>query len=311
VLSLALISAATACGWSQDPSHEIIEHRLRPALANSAVTQFNEEHLFLVARAAAAKPAGLLLLLSGTGGAPEDARLVAKVGAEQGYHVVALMYPNSIAVLQACATAAAGDCMARVREEIITGADLSARISVDAVNSIDGRLADALRALAQQHPDEGWGAFLVDGTPAWNRIAVGGLSQGGGHAAYIAKMRSVPRVLMFGAPADGFDSQAAPWMTLGATPVSRYFGFRHERDPFTSIEPNWRALGMASFGDSQRVEDTPQPYAGSHMLVTDLLPATGSFAMAHASVFVDAATPRSADGSPRFVEAWKYLIGRP
>src|SRR2546427_7367644 len=48
--------------------------------------------------------------------------------------------------------------------------------------------------LAQQYPDEEWGRFLAHDKPKWSQIAVTGHSQGGGHAAMIAKIRLVARV---------------------------------------------------------------------------------------------------------------------
>jgi hypothetical protein len=170
-----------------------------------------------------------------------------------------------------------------MREEIILGTSVSPHVAVDPANSISGRLRDLVQLLVSRFPEEGWSQFLDNGELRWSAIAVGGLSQGGGHAAYIAKIRTVPRVVMFGAPADGYNGATAPWMTPGATPAANYYGFRHERDPFTSISPNWHALGLDQFGAAIRVESGDASFGGSHMLLTDLLPATGFYADAHPS----------------------------
>jgi len=45
----------------------------------------------------------------------------------------------------------------------------------------------------------------ADGSPRWERIAVAGQSQGGGHAAFIAKARPVARVVML---SGGWDMSA-------------------------------------------------------------------------------------------------------
>jgi hypothetical protein len=237
--------------------------------------------------------------------------LIGRIAAEQGYRVIGLMYADNIAVVDACSNDPSPLCMERVRAEIIQGSNESAHVVVDRDNSIDGRLADALRYLDQRFPDEDWNQFLESGGgPRWERIAVGGLSQGGGHAAFIGKLRQVPRVVMFGAPADGYNGQVAPWMQIGATPADRYFGFRHARDPFTSIKPNWFALGLQSFGSETSVDaGSGGSFGGSHMLVTDALPSTATYLDAHPSVYADFATPRTTDGSPVLAPVWRYLLG--
>ena len=310
-IATLLLLGATHCAGSPTSPNEIREHIIRPSEANSAITTFDDPHYVWVP--ATPPPGGrrMMLLLAGTGGRPANAQLIGHLAALQGYSVVALMYPDDIAVVSACASDPAPDCMALMREEIILGTSASPYVAVDPANSITGRLRDVVRLLASRFPEEGWAQFLENAEPRWSAIAVGGLSQGGGHAAYIAKIRNVPRVVMFGAPADGYDGATAPWMTLGATPAANYYGFRHERDPFTSITPNWLALGLDQFGAAVRVEDADASFGGSHMLLTDRLPATGSYADAHPSVYGDIATPKSSSGTAVFESAWRYLLGVP
>ena len=299
-----------ACAKPSGPANDnVTERRVPPVVANSAITHWTADHF--VWFAPAQNPSRLLLLLPGTNGAPANFRTIGRVAAEQGYRVVGLMYPDDLAVVTQCASDPAPSCMELMRREIVQGVDVSAHVAVDAPNSIDGRLVNLLDYLQRTFPNEGWDAFLANGAPRWDAIAVGGLSQGGGHAAYIAKVRSVPRVVMFGAPADGYSGQVAPWMQLGATPADRYFGFRHQRDPWTSITPNWLALGLDAFGPAKLIDESTSSFDGSHMLVTDLLPATGSYADAHPSVFGDGSTPRARDGAPVYAAVWRYLIGRP
>ena len=308
IASLLLLGVIQCAGPPTGPD-AIREHVIRPSEANSAITTFDEPHYIWVPANPPSAQRRMMLLLAGTGGRPADAQLIGRLAAAQGYSVVALMYPDDRAVVTECASDPASDCMARMREEIILGTSVSSHVAVDPPNSISGRLRDVVQLLASRFPEEGWEQFLENGEPRWNSIAVGGLSQGGGHAAYIAKIRNVPRVVMFGAPADGYNGATAPWMTLGATPAENYYGFRHARDPFTSITPNWLALGLDQFGSALRVEDGS--FGGSHMLLTDRLPATGSYADAHPSVYGDVATPKSQNGTPVFESAWRYLLGAP
>jgi hypothetical protein len=285
------------------------QRRVAPATANPAITRWTEDHFLWLGR----PPLGgqIMLLLAGSNGRPANFRTIGSIAAQQGYRTIGLMYPDDLAVVAACARDRDDDCMARMREEIIDGGDRSRHVTVDRANSISGRLADLLRYLERKYPSEGWGEFLLDGSPAWDRIAVGGLSQGGGHAAYIARMRSVPRVVMFGAPADGYRGDVAPWMQLRATPAERYYAFRHERDQFRSIPVNWRALGLDRLGGVRNVDERTTDFAGAHLFTTDLLPATGSYEQAHPSVFSDGATPRRRDGTPVFDAVWRHLLGQP
>jgi hypothetical protein len=307
-----VLGLCLACGDPTGASGGVVERRVRPSETNPAISAWDADHyVWLNTSAAAAADRQLLVLLPGTGGAPRAFRLMGAIAAEQGYLAIGLMYPDDLAILQACTDEQDLTCMADMRSEIIEGADRSPYVNVDFDNSIDGRLAALLRHLAARYPAEGWSRFLSGDAPRWSAIAVGGLSQGGGHAAFIATRRPVPRVVMFGAPADGFQGRPAPWMAVGATPASRYFGLVHARDGFASIVPNWLALGLDAFGPLTLVEESAPPFEGAHMLTTDLLPATGSYGAAHASVFSDGATPRGTDGAPALEPAWRYLLGRP
>ena len=310
-IPILLLFGGAHCTDAPTSPGAVREHIVRPSEANSAISTFDQAHYVWVPASPPPAARRMMLLLAGTQGKPADAQLIGQLAAAQGYSVVALMYPDDLAVVAACASDPAPDCMALMREEIILGTSVSPHVTVDPANSITGRLRDLVQLLASRFPEEGWSQFLENGELLWSAIAVGGLSQGGGHAAYIAKIRTVPRVVMFGAPADGYDGATAPWMTPGATPAANYYGFRHERDPFASISPNWRALGLDQFGAAIRVENANASFGGSHMLLTDLLPATGSYADAHPSVYVDIATPKLPNGRPVFESAWRYLLGAP
>lgn len=308
-IAILLLVGSAHCADAPTSPGAVREHIIRPSEANSAIGAFDQAHyIWVPARPIAGR---MMLLLAGTQGTPANAQLIGALAAAQGYSVVALMYPDDLAVVAACESDPAPDCMALMREEIILGTSVSPHVAVDPPNSIAGRLRDLVRLLASRFPDEGWSQFLENGQLRWSAIAVGGLSQGGGHAAYIAKIFSVPRVVMFGAPADGYNGATAPWMTPGATPAANYYGFRHVRDPFTSISPNWHALGLDQFGAAVRVENADASFGGSHLLLSDLLPATGSYADAHPSVYGDIATPKSPNGKPVYESAWRYLLGVP
>lgn len=310
LMAVPLSVATGACAASQAPGAGVVEERrVSPVAVNSRVVSWTDDHFVWLQ--VPVRASRIFVLLPGTNSQPALGRSIGRIAAEQGYRVIGLKYADNIAVVDACFSDPNPRCVEQVRGEIIQGNDQSSYVSVDRDNSIDGRLADLLRYLDQRFPGEDWDQFLgAAGEPRWDRIAVGGLSQGGGHAAFIAKLRQVPRVVMFGAPADGYNGQVAPWMQVGATPISRYFGFRHARDPFTSIEPNWMALGLQSLGPVTSVDEASDAtFGGSHMLLTDAMPATGTYGHAHPSVFEDGTTPRRGDGSALFEAAWRYLLG--
>ena len=305
-----MLAALLACGGEAvgPPSvGTLVEHRVRPSVTNGAITRWNSDHHAWIARATIGREGRLLVLLPGTNGTPSHATRVAREAATLGYRVIGLMYPDDRAVASECPGDTA--CMSRMRDEIVRGVDSSPEVTVDLHNSIDGRLVAVLHWLQLQYPLEGWGAYLDGDAPRWSEIAVAGLSQGGGHAAYIGTIRSVARVVMFGAPTDGVNGDAVAWTSSSVTPEERYYGFAHQRDPFTSIVPNWLALGLEEFGGVVLVDTVGPGYAGSHMLRADVLPATGSYADAHASVFADFATPLDGQGKPVFAPVWRYLFG--
>jgi hypothetical protein len=234
------------------------------------------------------------------------------------------------------------DCSKKMRLEILTGVDppavISENVMVSVTNSIDYRLTKLLVYLEREFPHEGWGGFLVHGEPNWARIAVGGQSQGAGQAALIAQLRRVRRVVMLSGPPDSrIPNQVPPvvdsWVHVGATPASRHFALYHHKDRFvggppgtTGIPTNLAALGLDSFGPPAAVgsegpycttDDIGPPsdwsFGQTHVLTTDLVPNGGCGGMnpgnPHRSTARDDFTPLAADGTPRLLGAWRYLIG--
>ena len=305
-LALAACSDATA---SRSAQRSLVVHSVTPSLTDPRIGQWNADHYAIVDTAARSPRHQLLVFLPGTRGIPGNTQLFAAEAARAGYHVADLAYAKSLAILEVCPADPDPSCMERMRTEIITGANESPWVTVDEANGVDNRLRALIVHLAAAYPAEGWDQFLSDGAIAWDKVAVSGLSQGGGHAAMIAKLRTVARVIMFGAPADGLGGEPGPWVCIGATPADRYYGLAHARDPFLSIRPNWLALEMDAFGPVVTIERSAPPFGGTHRLTTDLLPATGSYSAAHPSVVGDGATPRAADRQPRLAPAWRYLLG--
>jgi hypothetical protein len=257
----------------------------------------------------------LVVLLPGTGAEPADyARFLAE-GSARGYHVIGLSYANSQSVEGLCQNSPATDCHAEVREEILTGQDRSSLLQVSPPNAINNRINRLLTWLHTQFPDEGWDQFVGETSVSWPRITVAGHSQGGGHAAFIAKRVRVDRAVYFGAPPDWNLQRDAPALWLGApgaTDASRQFGVVHLRDnivPPARADANWRQLGMAAGGPVVLTDSTSAPWGNSHRLTTDLPfnPASRAQNPFHGAPITDASTPLDAQGEPRYRTLWHYL----
>lgn len=251
----------------------------------------------------------LFVFMTGANTATAATLIVPRESPRLGYHAIALTYPNSWNIGSICAGDPDPTCQERVRLEIIDGSDRSERITVTPPHSIDNRLTKLLLYLDAHHPREQWRKFLDRGEPRWKKILVGGWSFGGMQAAMIARLRETDGVLMLAGTADGSMGMPGHWVAPGETPPERHYVLSHLRDPIHSQGlANWTALGLLAFGEPVVVESSAPPYDGAHILVTDLLPATGSYAQAHGSVARDVFTPRASDGTPLLLDAWRHML---
>lgn len=250
----------------------------------------------------------LFVHLPGSGGRPTNSLLVVRDAANQGLHAIGLAYPNIPTVDSLCTSSSDAACYESVRLEIIDGTDRTPLTSVNRNNSIENRLIAALTYLAAQSPGQGWEQYLAGGAVQWGSVIVSGHSQGGGHAALMARDRVLARVCMFGAPKDysTFFNAPAAWQNQPhVTPTERYWGFNHQQDSQVTTLRNWAALGMNALGAPVNVDTSAPPYANSRQLTTNAVPAqAGQF---HGSVVVDRSTPLAANGSPLFLPVWRQM----
>ncbi len=251
----------------------------------------------------------LLVWLPGTGGLASPTGPLLQLAARNCMHAVGLNYPNETSAVGDCVRERPEpDCYAAWRLEKVDGMDRSPKINVAPADSVDNLLLKLLRYLAMQHPDEGWEQYLDGAAVRWDKVIVGGISQGGGQAAMLAKVHSVARVVMLAAVTDSVGSLRGPapaWESHpGATPPERYFGFANQRDAFWTGERNgWLALGLGEYGPIVNVDSTSPPYGGTHRLTTDVAcPQARVENCAHGTV----AMPSLA---PQLTAAWEYLLG--
>lgn len=305
-IAFAGVTGALGCGSSSNrqsvPTPTLLVHVVEPSSTDPAISSsFDSHQTFL--DTSVVENGRLLIFLPGTDAQPRAYQRILTAAASLGYHVIGLAYPNSESVANLCD----GDpaCYEPVRREIFEGGDFAPQVSVDSANAILNRTVKLLQYLDASFGDEHWGQFLNGGGLRFDRIAVAGHSQGGGEAAYIAKVREVARVAMFSAPVDAVDGASAPWIdTNHVTPVDRYFGFAHESDPaFADITTNWVSLGLGSASDRVLVDSSAAPFGGAHQLETAL-----RVGRPHNSTAVDADTPTTL-GEPVYADVWLTMFG--
>ena len=293
----------------EESSAPLVLHIVAPQTTDPAIDRALDSHYIWLDTTAQTNHK-LLVFLPGTGLTPAVYQLVQQEAARLGYHVIGLMYPNTPGLAKVCPTDPdPASCYENTRLEIIDGIDRSPLVDVNEANGIQNRLTRLLQYLVAQYPEEGWSRFLADDTPKWSQIAVSGHSQGGGHAAMIAKTRLVARVVMFSSVTDSLQGASVPWVATHVTPSERYWGFDHQLDEqFRSIRASWDSLGMGVFGPTAAPESDDPPYGFTHMLVTQYLPLRGPGRAAHGAPCTDFNTPLDADGVPLFRAAWRYLL---
>ena len=295
---------------SEKSSAPLVQHILAPQTTDPAIDKALDNHYVWLDTTVRANHK-LFVFLPGRGQRPAMFQLVQQEAARLGYHVIGLMYPNSVSVTTVCGGQPDPNaCYENLHLEILDGIDRSAFVDVNEANSIDNRLTKLLQYLAARYPEEGWSRFLVDDKPKWTQIAISGHSQGGAQAAIIAKVYVVARVVLFSSVVDSIGRHAPSWVATHVTPSERYWGLAHDRDGhFPPIRASWDSLGMAAFGPAVAPETSEPPYGFTHMLVTDVTPVGGFLGMnAHGAPSNDANTPLTPDGTPILRAAWRYLL---
>ena len=281
-----------------------------PSDTDSNIDSFNNVHTWALSFSQPQRKK-LFVLLPGTGGIPFVYQQIVRAAASNGYHAVGLMYPNSTSVNERCAFTFDPECHRDIRMEIIDGTNHSTRIAVTRANSIENRLHKLIHTLHTANTSRGWGQYLDGQTNIiWSNVVIAGHSQGGSHAALIAKTRFVHRCLMFASMDWRLPENEPPsWVSEpGITPPERYFGLGHYDDPTVSsnrLVINWNALELDAFAPEHLVDFSNPPFDGSHMLMTDL-PSTNP----HGCMITDLSMITNGQGSV-YLPVWKWMMTGP
>lgn len=221
----------------------------------------------------------LFLFIGGTNSSSStDYNALRLHAANLGYDFINLSYPNTVA---AASLANNTDSLAfdKYRQEVCFGTPESGAVTVDTLNSIYTRTLKLIQYLDLTYPSQNWGQYLAtSSTLEWSKIAVGGHSQGSGHAAYLAKQFDVERVLMFSGPNDYSNSfsRSAHWLRqAGITPVGEHFVYLSLNDEVVDFSKQFTditGLGMLTNDDTTHVDLTSSPYGNSHCLYTTQSP---------------------------------------
>lgn len=220
----------------------------------------------------------LFLFIGGTGTHTQQYQTISNFAGNLGYDVINLSYPNSVA---AASLSGSSDSLVfnTYRQEVCYGTPLSDDVSVDSLNSIYTRTVHLINYLHTTYPSQNWDQYLINPTTLdWSKIAIGGHSQGGGHACYFAKQNDVDRVLMFSSPNDYSDyyARSANWLrTPGVTSSEKHFAFLSLLDeivPFDKQLTNLEGLGIYPLYDTTYVDMADSPYGNSRCLYTAQAP---------------------------------------
>jgi len=267
----------------------------------------------------------LFVHLPGQNNAPSQFSYLAREAAQLGYHVIVLMYPNTVGVGGGAASICKANkdgkvdevCQENVRLQVLDGQVRSPPVpGLTEAEGIYNRLTKLLVYLKYNRPEEEkWSKYLDGDAPDsklnWKKIVISGFSYGGSEAALIAQFHRVHRVTLFAAPRDGFGVVPSAWVAPGKTRANRYYGLVHDQDPLAKLTlASWDKLGMSRFGEAISEELGAAAFGETHMLRTNRLPSTGQFANAHGSVSNDELTPLEPDSTtPQLRTAWRYMLG--
>jgi len=267
IISTILLFVIATTAFSQ-----ISTFYVKPIQTDVGYAAVQDSHL--VVRNTTTNNNKLFLFIGGTGSSTIAYQSISNFAGNLGYDVINLSYPNTVA---AASLGNSPDSMVfnKFRQEVCYGTPVSPDVTVDSLNSINTRTIKLINYLNTTYPTQNWNQYLMNPTTLnWSKIAVGGHSQGGGHACYFAKFNDVERALMFSSPNDysGYFSNAANWLrTTGVSSMNKHFAYLSLMDEVVSFSnqlTNLQGLGLFPLYDTTYVDNASSPYSNSHFLYT-------------------------------------------
>lgn len=289
---------------------QTVVKKIRPSDTDPLITTFNTDSNYVYLNMSIAAKNILVVHLPGSFGEPKRATLFGTLAADLGFHSIGLMYPNIPTVGSYCTNSSDPDCFENVRREIVEGVDHSSSLIINSNESILSRTKKLLIYLNTNYPSENWGQYLdVNNDLDFSKIIFSGHSQGGGHAAIIAKFYPIKRALCFSSPKDWRNIPDAPplWLSTGSwqTPSSSIYCFNHVLDEHTNHQLEiWDSLGLNSFGIPVNVDSFSTPYNYTRQLTTSYNVPSGDD---HACTIQDNKTPKISN-VPVFIPVWTYML---
>eukprot|EP00931_Biecheleriopsis_adriatica_P010761 TRINITY_DN111826_c0_g1_i1.p1 TRINITY_DN111826_c0_g1~~TRINITY_DN111826_c0_g1_i1.p1 ORF type:complete len:359 (-),score=23.14 TRINITY_DN111826_c0_g1_i1:52-1128(-) len=146
--------------------------------------------------------------------------------------------------------ASRGKCLADQHSDAIWGGNSQPDLwqEIESQDSINGRLALLLSFLDQKQPDHGWNAYIDRGMSnqvRWDRIVLGGHSQGAGHSAYMAQTTMLHGAVLLSGPQDDA-SVPNTWVDRKLWATTRVVAAKHANETAEeTIGANWRRMAMA------------------------------------------------------------------
>jgi hypothetical protein len=223
----------------------------------------------------------LFVMLPGTNNMPGGFTQILRIAARAGYTAIGLVYDTEIAPEWCSGVGLSGPplfaCSDGFFREKLYGEPALNGITIDEPSSIVGRLRRLLPWLHGEYPSYGFDRFYDANGIRWERIVVGGFSQGAAMTGYLAKDRPLARAVFFAGGCDAWEdppdfSHLMPWcFDPRQTPAERTFALMHTRDEPQEDMLIYDTFGMTALGGVANAATAAPDYCTTpHVLQTDL-----------------------------------------